>query len=345
MSRAVSARFRQWCSCCMDFHTHFLHPKVLERSGPNSVFTCFGKNPLPADSDTFKRMLEPERQIADMAERGIDRYVISSCDVIQSRTWAEIDEEDYLTRLVNDMASDWVSRFPEQFVGSFSVPLGSIDLALKELERTRSMNLRVIVLPSQYRGSYLGDDRYDALWEAIKEHDIVAFMHPDGVRDVWYQDYGMWNSIGQSIEEVRVMSSLIYQGVMDRHCGVKIVMAHGGGYMPHYMGRLDRNVTNLPYSTKNISKLPSEYLRDFYYDSCTYDARTLEILVERVGADRIVLGGDYPVAALDPIDFLDQATALTDEQRAAIAGGTAASLLGMKNIAEKPQATGTAKEY
>ena len=123
------------------------------------------------------------------------------------------------------------------------------------------------------------------------------------------------------------MSSLIYEGVMDRHRGVKVVMAHGGGYMPHYMGRLDRNVTDKPWTTKNLSKKPSEYLRDFYYDSCVYDPRTLELLVERVGADRVVLGGDYPVAAWDPIDFLDEAKALTDQQRAAIAGGTAAALL------------------
>ena len=124
------------------------------------------------------------------------------------------------------------------------------------------------------------------------------------------------------------MSSLIYEGVMDRHPGLKIVMAHGGGYMPHYMGRLDRNVTDKPHSAKNISKKPSEYLSDFYYDSCVYDARTLEILIERVGIDRIVLGGDYPASLLDPLDFLETAR-LSDEDRAKIAGGTACALLGV----------------
>lgn len=330
MSKKPAARYRQWCPHCIDFHTHFLHPEVLERAGPHSVFSCFGENAISTDSDTFKKMFEPERQIDDMEQRGIDKYVISSCDVIQGRTWADVDEEAYLTCLVNDMAADWVSRFSDRFVGSFAVPLGDTALALRELERAISMGLRVINLTSQYRGAYLGDRRYEELWAAIREHDIVAFIHPDGIRDPWFQDYAMWNSIGQSIEEVRVMSSLIYEGVLDRYRGVKIVMAHGGGYMPHYMGRLDRNVTDKPYTTRNLSKKPSEYLRDFYYDSCVYDPRTLEILVERVGADRIVLGGDYPVAALDPIDFLDTAVHLTDEQRSAIAGGTAAALLSLE---------------
>ena len=86
------------------------------------------------------------------------------------------------------------------------------------------------------------------------------------------------------------MSHLIYEGVLDRHTGIKIVMAHGGGYMPHYMGRLDRNYREKPETARNLSKPPSDYLKDFFYDSCVYDARTLELLVERVGADRVLLG-------------------------------------------------------
>lgn len=333
MSETTAQRYRQWCARCIDFHTHFLHPDVLEKTGSLSAFSCFGENKIPTDSDTFKRMFEPERQIEDMGRLGIDQYVISSCDVIQGRTWADPKEEAYLTCLVNDMATDWVRRFPQQFVGSFTLPLADTRVALRELERALALGLRVANLPSQYRGEYLGDDRFDELWAALRQHDVVAFIHPDGVQDRWYQPYSLWNSIGQSIEEVRVMSTLIYQGVMDRHRGIKIVMAHGGGYMPHYMGRLDRNVTDKPWTTRNLSKAPSAYLRDFYYDSCVYDPRTLEILVERVGADRIVLGGDYPVAAWDPIDFLDSAKGLTDAQRGAIAGGTASTLLEPETVA------------
>lgn len=333
MTAETSNRYRQWCPRCIDFHTHFLHPEVLEKTGALSAFSCFGEKEISTDNDTFRSMFEPERQIEDMAKRGIDQYVISSCDVIQGRSWADPKEEAYLTCLVNDMAADWVRRFPTHFIGSFALPLADTKVALRELERSVELGLRVVNLPSQYRGEYLGDDRFDDLWAAIRKNDVVAFIHPDGVRERWYQPYSLWNSIGQSIEEVRVMSTLIYQGVMDRHRGVKIVMAHGGGYMPHYMGRLDRNVTDKPWTTKNLSKVPSAYLKDFYYDSCVYDPRTLEILVERVGADRIVLGGDYPVAAWDPVDFLDSALGLTDPERAAIAGGTASRLLNLEPAA------------
>ena len=329
MSQSVAARYRQWCPICLDFHAHFMHPEVYLRCESHNVASGFGRQFRPLDSPRFKRMLEPELQIEDMDLRGIDMNVISSVDVIHGRTWAEPAEEATLASMVNDMAADWATRFPTRFIASFSIPLGDIRLAQREMERCRKSGMQIVHLPSNYRGAYLGHERFAELWAAIAEHALITFVHPDGVRDPWFQDYALWNSIGQSIEEVKTMSSLIYEGVMDRHRGIKIVMAHGGGYMPYYMGRLDRNVTDKPDTARNLTKLPSEYLRDFYYDSCVYDARTLEMLVERVGSDRIVLGGDYPVADVDPIDFLETARRLTDQDRAAIAGATAASLLGL----------------
>jgi aminocarboxymuconate-semialdehyde decarboxylase len=271
-------------------------------------------------------MFQPELQIGDMDERGIDINILTSCDVVQSRAWATPDEERRMTALVNLECARWVDAYPDRFISTTVLPLGDIRMALAELEWAVSVGSRIIQLPSNYRGDYLGHARFSELWAAIKDRGMVVFIHPEGVTDMWFQDYALWNSIGQSIEEVKCMSSLIYEGVMDRYPGLKIVMAHGGGYMPHYMGRLDRNVTDKPFTTKNISKKPSEYLSDFYYDSCVYDPRTLELLVERVGIDRIVLGGDYPVAALDPIDFLASAN-LSDQDRAKIAGGNASRLL------------------
>src|SRR4051794_13391879 len=178
-------------------------------------------------------------------------------------------------------------------------------LALKELERcTSELGMRVVNLPALAGDDYLGAPRFEPLWEAIHGQGLTAFLHPDGARDAWFQDYWMWNSIGQPIEEVKVLTSLILEGVLERYEGLKIVVAHGGGFLPHYSGRLDRNVENQPQTARNMSRLPSEYLDDLYYDTCNYDTRVLEALVTRFGAERLVIGSDYPVGDPDPIGFV-----------------------------------------
>lgn len=326
MSVMVAERLKCRCPKCIDFHAHFLLREVWEKGQPHSVSSCFGAVQIPPELPAFQRMFNPELHVADMDARGIDVHVLTSCDAAQSRAWATPDEEERMTALVNEECCRWVAAYPDRFQGSMVLPLGDMNMAMRMFEWGRSARLKVLQLPSNYRGDYLGHARFNDLWAAIEESGTIVFVHPEGVTDMWYQDYAMWNSIGQSIEEVRTMSTLIYEGVLDRFPRLKIVMAHGGGFLPHYMGRLDRNYVEKPFTAKNISKKPSAYLRDFYYDSCVYDPRTLELLVERVGIDRLVLGGDYPVADVDPLDLLDR-TGLTDQDRASIAGNNAASLL------------------
>lgn len=330
-STAVAQTPRQWrrrCPVCLDFHCHFLDPKVLDIAERHSVSSGFGRRPFPRDLPFMKACLDPHRQIHDMDVRGVDKALISSAGVIQGLDFANDEQALALNRRVNDTAADWVQRFPKRFIGSFVLPLGNVDEALREAERARRNGLLVANLPAQHQGVYLGDRRFEALWSAFEEMKVVSFIHPEGVRDEWYQPYLMWNSIGQSIEEVRVMSSLIYEGVMERHPQLKIVMSHGGGYMPHYMGRLDRNAER-PEAQVNLSMPPSGYLKRFYYDSCVYDPRTLELLIERVGADRVLMGGDYPVANVDPVRFLEGIPSLTDQTVADIAGNNAMRLLGL----------------
>ena len=125
------------------------------------------------------------------------------------------------------------------------------------------------------------------------------------------------------------MASLIYEGVMHRYPGLKVVMAHGGGYFPHYLGRMDRNHANRPDTVRNTGgRKPSEFLRSFYYDTCVYDPQVFKVLLERVGADRLVLGSDYPVGEKDPVAFV-KGCGVRGPDLAAICGANAARLLGI----------------
>jgi aminocarboxymuconate-semialdehyde decarboxylase len=293
----------------IDFHAHMLEGEVLRRSVGKTVVSGYGTNlrggPRAVNESTFQKMLDPHSQIEEMDRRGIDINVISSATVIQGTSWAEAQTDLALSQRCNDRAAEWAVKYPGRFIGTFTLPLQDVDLALREMDRAvTQLSMRVVNLCTQYRDVYIGDPRYQPFWEAAAALGIVAWIHPDGPRDLWYQKFGMWNSIGQSIEEVKVMTSLIYEGVMDRFPSLKIVISHGGGYFPHNLGRMDRNVTNFPDSMKNISRKPSEYLRSFYYDTCVYDPSVLFALVQRVGADRLVMGSDCPVGESDPIGFI-----------------------------------------
>jgi len=318
----------------VDFHTHMLEVEVHKAAHNKTVLTAYGARPGAGtqsnNPETYKRMIDPAAQIADMDRLGIDVNVISASTVIQGTAWADPQTALDLDRRSNDRVAEWVAQYPGRYVGSFTLPLQDIDRSLKELERcAKQLKIPVANMCAQYDGVYLGEERYAPFWEAANDLGTVVWVHPDGIRDLWFQQYGMWNSIGQSIEEVKVMTSMVYGGVVERYPNIAIVMAHGGGYFPHNMGRLDRNVTNRPDSMKNISKKPSAYLRSFYYDTCLYNDDILAALIKAVGADRIVMGSDYPVGEADPVGFVEHCPGITKADVDMIVGGTAAKILGL----------------
>jgi len=213
-----------------------------------------------------------------------------------------------------------------QVIGLATLPLKDLEASIAELDRAIARGFRGVALPAFADGDYLGAPRFEALWAGIEARSLPVFVHPDGARDPWYQEYALWNSVGQPVEEARFLASMILEGMLERHPGLRIIVSHGGGYLPHYFGRLDRNVTNMPDSVRHISRAPSEYLRDLYFDTCVYDVAVLDALIRRYGADHVVMGSDYPVGEREPVGFVRSAEGLGEAQLAAILGGNAARL-------------------
>lgn len=217
-----------------------------------------------------------------------------------------------------------------RFTGSFVLPLQDIDASLVEMRRcVDELGMRVVQLPAHVGGSYLGEQPLRPIWHDIQRRSLTAFVHPEGVKDMWFQKYRMWNSIGQPIEEAKCITSMIYEGLLEDLPSLKIVLAHGGGMLPYNMGRLDRNVQHMPETMVNIRGKPSDYLSHFYYDTCLYDPQIAAALVSRVGSGRLLMGSDYPVGETDPIGFVDRVAGLTAHERGAVKGGIAAALLGL----------------
>jgi aminocarboxymuconate-semialdehyde decarboxylase len=321
----------------IDFHVHMNDPDVNAQSFSHNVMSGFGTRTFPratpADGWRYEigqKVNDPALQIADMDRHGIGMHLISLTSVSCNTDWAEPAAAAAMNRRANERIAGWVREHPGRFIGSFTLRLQDMGLAMKEMAyAVDELGLKVANLSSNCRGAYLGEDKFRPLWERIHAQNLAVFVHPHGASDTSLQRYFLWNGIGQPFEETRFMASMMHEGVLDAFPGLRIVMAHGGGYLPHYVRRLDRNYENSEATRANMAKKPSEYLRDFYYDTCVYGADVLEALVAKVGIDRIVFGTDYPVGERDPFATLKGCTALSDADRDMITRTTPAKILGM----------------
>lgn len=307
----------------VDFHAHIfdegLPPIIdLRSSGVNGA-------------TWLEALRSPRAHIAHMDEIGVDAHVVGYGNAIHGISWGDAEADLALLRASNDRLSrNWVQAHPSRFHGAFGLPTQELRLAVPELERAvNDLGLSVLQLSSHDAiGRYYGDPTFDPLWEAVEGMGVTVFIHPHGQnRAPPFDDFSLANSVGQGVEEIRVMTSIIYNGVFDKFPGLKIVIAHGGGFLPHYYGRLDRNAYERPQTMRNISKLPSEYLKNFYYDTAVYAPEILAALIRVVGADRIVLGSDYPVGESNGRAALRYAPGLTEADLERIIRTTPSQLL------------------
>jgi aminocarboxymuconate-semialdehyde decarboxylase len=319
----------------IDFHAHILVADVVERTAAHNVMTGFGARPYQPEpgsrmAGVFERMLNPALHLPEMDSAGVDQEVLLSTTVIQSSSWASPAEDLELNSRVNDEIGAWVERHPDRFIGSCTLPLKDLSLALPELERcVDQLGARVVQVPSHVDGRYLGHPSLHPFWEAVRDLGVVALLHPEGIKDPWFQDYALWNSVGQPIEEAKAISSMVYEGLLERMPELVIVVAHGGGFLPHYFGRMDRNVQNMPHSARNLQESPGASIARLYFDTCVYDPIVLDALIARFGAEHLVMGADYPVGETDPVGFVRRSAQLSPEQQGLVLGGTAKRLLGL----------------
>jgi aminocarboxymuconate-semialdehyde decarboxylase len=321
----------------IDFHAHVVDPEVYAQSINHNAISGFGMRPeapRPEPSSPragfYERYSDPAAQLKDMDALGVDVHVISSTGVSQSSWWAEPRLAAELDRHANQWIAQWVKAHPTRFIGSFTLPLQDLSLALKELDHAvGALGLRIANLPAEINGVYLGDPQFRPLWQEIARNKLIVWFHPDGMKDKNYQKFALWNGVGQPIQETLLIASLMYEGVLDAFPEIPFVISHGGGYLPHYMARLDRNYDAHPVTRQNLTQRPSAYLKRFHYDTCVYASNVLDDLVRHVGVDRIVLGSDYPVGDKDPFTIIRGCERVSPADFDRITRTTPASILGL----------------
>ena len=317
----------------IDVHAHILVPEVMKVTFEHSQYAQSvagkGEGGRPAVPEPLlKRMTELPLRLKEMDATGIDMQVVSP-SIMQQCTYG-LDPERALAmeRLGNDRVAEAVAQHPGRLVGLGSLPLQDVALASAELERCmRDLKLRGVIISSQINGIELGDARLRPFWAKAEALGAVIFIHPAGHSDARMRRNRLMITIGQPLEEAYAVSSLVYEGVMDAFPKLKIMIAHGGGYLPFYSGRHDND-----YRYGRSPQLKgdfSSYLARFFYDSVVFNPDMLEFLVNKVPASHVMLASDYPFAEKAPVEFVRRARKISRQQQDAILGANAARLFGI----------------
>jgi len=283
------------------------------------------------------KLTDPQEKLKDMDRMGIDIQAISP-GPFQYYYWTEGELGLKLARLQNDRVAAIVRSHPDRFVGMGTLPLQDTEKAVQELGRiVKELGLRAVEISSNVNGVDLDDPRFEPFWAKAQELDVLIFIHPLGFTEAErLKDYLLNNVIGQPLEEAVVLSHLIFSGTLERYPNLKIAVAHGGGYLPYYPGRMDHAYAVRPECKKHISRPPSEYLKRLYFDTIVYQEASLEALVQYAGSDHVLLGTDYPfdMGEDDPVGFINKMKSVSQAEREKILGGNAVRLLKIKTGGE-----------
>jgi len=324
----------------VDVHAHVLLPEVealvaelpglaeakaldARRNGPAALAVSG-----PMVRERIPRLTDPAVRLAAMDAQGVDVQLVSPSPS-HYHYWTDEASAEKLYRLANEATAAHCSAAPDRLRGLGLVPLQHPRQAVRALEHAMDQGLLGVEISSHAPRRELSDPAYEAFWTRAEETDAIVFLHPFGCTlddrlDRWY----LSNTVGQPVENAVALSHLIFSGVLDRHPDLKLIAAHGGGYLPTHIGRSDHAWQARSDAGAGCAHLPSSYLKRLYFDSLVHDPHVLRELVRAAGADRVLLGSDFPfdMGTEDPLGAL-RAARLPDADFDAVRGGNAAALL------------------
>jgi aminocarboxymuconate-semialdehyde decarboxylase len=323
----------------IDFHNHFYPPEYLNalRAGPSQVklTTDADGNPLLHYPGDYNIAVRGHRDIdyrAEVLERArVDMQVLTlttpGTHVEEPRRAVE------LAHLVNDAFARIARERRSRFTALATLPLNDPAGSVAEFERaTDQLGLKGAMLFSNINGVALADERFWPLYERANDRNAVLFIHPThpvGVEAM--TDYWLMPLVGFLMDTTLAAAKLVFSGVARRYPSIRWILAHLGGAIPYLVERLDRGYYAFADCRRHIDRPPSEYLRNFYYDTVNFAPAALRLAIDFAGADRILAGSDYPhqIGSLDKMrESIDQ-TGLPADVTSKILGGNAQALLSL----------------
>jgi aminocarboxymuconate-semialdehyde decarboxylase len=322
----------------IDLHSHFFPIEAFQRSGKYEdkaphIRLENGKLTVTSGGGMRGNLSEgaydAAARIKALDRMNIDLQAISPSPILLFY-WDEPAVAAYFSRAQNEAIQAVVKNYPERFVGFGSVPLQSIPEAIAIAEEAKKLGLKGLEIGTTVGDRALDDPSFEPFYDTIERLDLLLFVHP--TEDGLDHDDPLMGMLGNVVQfpyrTTLMIERMILKGLFDKYQNLRLCLSHGGGLLAFNIWRLDHAYSQRPELRKNISQRPSEYLRKVYFDSIVHSVSALQYLVGVVGADRVVIGTDYPMAMGDfePVKKINLLN-LADEQRSQLLGANAARAL------------------
>ena len=326
----------------IDTHVHIIPPEIARAAAPEEdwrpdvrweggkqIIGLAGKQIRSA----VREIVDVDAILKEQEKIGVERIVLSPW-VSLLRYEAEPEEGLRTSRIYNEALAGLAARYPDRVRAFGTIPMQDPALAATELRTVMGLEgIRGVIVAASVRGVYLGDPRFEVVWEAAEEIGAVVFIHPttSGFALPVMQEYYMWNWIGNPLETTITAAHMVMAGVIEAHPRLKVILAHGGGAILALRGRMEHAHSFQPMARARLVESPQVSLKRFYYDSLVHDPAVLTDLLEAVGSDHVLLGSDYPfdMGSDRPADIV-RGLGLSHEDKTKILGGNAARLMGLE---------------
>lgn len=288
-----------------DVHTHFVPPLVLDwlrdhRTRVNATWEKRDPNKEDFLSvngkwafELKKLFVNPDQYLEGQAQAGVQLSLISPIPQLFAYDFQpEITAE--VAKVYNHALAKWVKDHPNRLAGLATLPLNDPAAGAAVLRDAMDQGLLGAIIGPGLGEQMLSDEFFTPLWEEANHQEAVVFIHPLLNEDPRLKRRMMPNLIGVPWETTLCATDLVLSGILDRFPRVKILLAHGGGFLPYQLGRITQGYRMWKPVAAKLQAPPGEYLKRFWYDSVLWSPKALEFLVQTVGADRVVPGSDYP---------------------------------------------------
>ena len=327
-------------SMTIDMHSHVMVPEAAALVGPHidlstvplAHFATPNTKALNRKQDADRRpnMVDVAVRLADMDAAGIDLQIIMPPPG-QCTYTVPADLAIQAARIINDGMAAFCAQKPERFQALGTLPMQDSGASITELERLMGLGLKGVQILTTIGGRELSDPAFAPFWARAEALGAVVLIHPNGFTHAERMERFYFNNvIGNPLETTLALHYLIFDGVLERHPELKLIAVHGGGYLASYSGRIDHAWGARTDAHGDLPHPPTTYLKRVFVDSVVFTPHQLRGLIEVFGADKVLMGTDYPfdMAESDPVGHVCGA-GLDDATVAAIAGGNARRLFGI----------------